>query len=171
MIRLADRLARRRQLYPSPLISAPSVMLIDVDPQFRGSTLALGRFYPIIVEADHELDELETFITMLRPAPVVPDLLDDRPSGLHAPRILISRYNPPAGGWPWLAVTCWPASMAAAAREAGVPMARGRYTMEVFEDVGGLDAHCTTLLQALGRDQELELRLLSADRLAAAGTA
>lgn len=171
MIRLADGLARRRRLYPSPLISAPSVMLIDIEDSYRSPSLALGRYYPVIIEADHELAEIESFLTAVRPHPCAPDILDDRPSALTTPRILISRYTPPAPGWPWIAVTCWPVEMAAAARSAGVAMARQRYTMEVFTDAIDLDTHCATLLQALGRDQDIELRMLSPDQLGAAGTA
>lgn len=171
MIRLADHLARRRQFYPSPLIAAPGVMLIEIDRDYRSPSLALGRFYPVIVEAEHELAELEAYLTALRPAPHSPDLLDDRPSALETPRILISRYAPAAPAWPWIAVTCWPADMAAAAHDAGVAMARGRYTMELFEDDTSLDEHCATLLHALGRDQDIALRLLSPELLAPAGSA
>lgn len=161
MIKLVDHLARSRQLYPSPLISVPSVTLIEIDQQCRSSSLPLGRFYPIIIEANHELAELEAFLTSLRPEPVALSLLDDRPSALMTPRILISRYMPPQQGWRWIAVTCWLEAMAAAARDAGVSMARQRYTMELFEDSEALDDHCVALLHALSRDHDLEMRWLS----------
>lgn len=146
-------------------------MLVDIDAAYRSPSLALGRFYPIIVETEHEHVELESYFSALQPAPKAPDLLDDRPSAIETPRILISRYTPPAPGWPWIAVTCWPVDMAAAARDVGIAMARGRYTMEVFEDAAALDIHCATLLHALGRDNDLELRMLSPERIATSGTA
>lgn len=170
-LRLGDRIAKRRLLYPAPLIGAPSVMVLDVPEPNRGAGLALGRYYPIIVETDAELRELEGFLDEPRAALVVPDLLDHRPSQLWSGNVLILRYEPPAHGWPWLCLVRWPASFAEAAAEQGIDMARGCYTMTLFEGSAGLDAHCVALLGTLGADHQLDLRMLSSDRLPPSGNA
>ena len=48
MYRLSQTLARERMLYASPLIAAPSVMLIDMPIRNRGEGLALGRYLSLI---------------------------------------------------------------------------------------------------------------------------
>jgi hypothetical protein len=58
--RLSDDLARRRLLYPSSIISAPSVLLIDLTPSMRGAGLGLGRYYAMIIETDAEHAEIES---------------------------------------------------------------------------------------------------------------
>lgn len=71
--RLSDDLARRRTLYPSTIISAPSVLLIDVPAPLRGDGLGLGRYYAMILETDHEQAEAERLLDLPRPGPVAPD--------------------------------------------------------------------------------------------------
>jgi hypothetical protein len=51
-----DWLARRRY-YRAPIVTVPSVLVIDVPPARRGPGLPLGRYYPIIVETEFERDE------------------------------------------------------------------------------------------------------------------
>ena len=110
MYRLSDDLAKRRLLYPSPLISAPSVLVIDLPVSNRGAGLPLGRYYPIILETDDECAEIERFLNAPRRAAVRSDILDLRPSQLRSDNVLISRYDPPVAGWPWLSVCRWPDS-------------------------------------------------------------
>lgn len=170
--RLSRSLAGRRILYPSTTIAAPSVLVIDIPPGLRGEGLALARYYAIILETDIELRELEDFLDAPRDAPVPPDLLDHRPSALRADSVLISRYDPPEEGWPWLMVCRWPESYASIAREVpGCAMARGCYTTELFERPEHLDAHSLALLESLGANHELSIRLIAAEALPPAGNA
>ena len=169
--RLSETVARRRILYPSTLIAAPSVLVIDVPPASRGGGLALNRFYAIIIETENERLELEAYLNTARSEFLSPDLLDHRPSNLRSESILISRYDPPAPGWPWLSVAFWPEASASAAREHGIAMARGCYTMEMFQTAADVDAHCATLIESLGTHRPLSVRLLSTDRIAMEGRA
>ena len=169
--RLSHGLARRRLLYPSPMIAAPSVLLIDIPAASRGGALSLGRYYPVLIESSAEHGEMERFISAPRLKACLPDLLDRRPSNLRSDNILVSRYDPPAADWPWLSVAHWPPSFAEAAREQGIDMARGCYTMEAFTTSDALDDHCSALLANLGAHCSIEVRLLTADRLAAPGHA
>lgn len=163
--------AVRRKLYPSPLPTTPSVMVIDVALRFRGEHLPLGRYYPIIVETNAEREELERHLEDEEGAGFPPDLLDHRASNLVSDRILISRFDPPAPGWPWVSVTRWPDSFRDAAADHGVSMARGCYTMELFLSDEALEAHSAMLLDGLGSHYPINVRLLSPDTLGAAGRA
>lgn len=170
-VRLVDYLARERMIYPSPLISAPSVLVIDVPEKSRGEALPLGRYYPIIIETDAEHEKLNRFINEARSRPEIPSLLDHRPSQLQADHVLISRYDAPADGWPWLCVVHWPRVFAQAAEKHGITMARGCYTMELFARSEELEAHCAALLDGLRSQYEISVRVLSAGQIAAAGHA
>ena len=171
MYPLSEHLARRRLLYPSPLISAPSVLVIDLPAAHRGPRLPLGRYYPIIIETDAEETEVERFLAAPRQAPVVPDILDRRPSALWTDHVLVSRYDPPSEGWPWLSVCRWPDSLTSVGAAHGVEMARGCYTMEMFTDVEALEEHSLALIRSLGTQHEISVRLISADTLPAGGNA
>lgn len=168
---LADDLARTRILYPSPLITAPSVLVIDVPPVWRGRGLLLDRYYALIIETDAEREEVEQFLTVPRSAPAHPDLLDHRPSNLWSETILISRYEPPAEGWPWLSIARWPDEFMAAARTHDLAMARGCYTMEMFDRVDELDAHQAAMLEGLRAHYPINVRMLTADLLPSGGSA
>lgn len=146
-------------------------MLIDVPLENRGAALALGRYYPIIVETDAELAELDRFLEETRSQPTAPDLLDRRPSQLWSPNVLISRYEPPLPGWPWLCVVRWPEPFVQAAIDQDVEMARGCYSMAAFQEPDEVDAHCIDLLENLGTCGELSVRLLTADRIGSGGHA
>lgn len=168
---LADGPARKRVLYPSPLITAPSVLVIDVPAAHRGRGLSLDRYYVIIIENDAERSELERFLTTPRSIMVPPDLLDHRPSNHWSGTVVISRYEPPAPDWPWLLVARWPDSFSQSAGDGGISMARGCYTMELFEDPEALQAHSTALLENLASHYPISVRLLSGDAIAVEGTA
>ena len=146
-------------------------MVIDVPKGSRGEALSLGRYYPIIIETDSEEAEINRFINAPRAGPVIPDLLDRRPSQLWSNNVLISRYEAPAEGWPWLCVVRWPDFFREAAGDRGVDMARGCYTIELFADLSDLDAHLVALLDGLGSHHEISVRLLSAEHIGAAGSA
>lgn len=170
-IRLTDHLAKRRLFYPSALISAPGALVIDVPVGSRGPGLALDRYYVAILESEAEVAEMERLLAEPRSVPVPPDLFDDRPSGLLTDTILVSRYDPPKQGWPWLSICRWPASFAAAGGDLGMNMARGCYTMEAFQTPAALEAHQAELLESLAREHSITVRTLSADRMPAPGTA
>jgi hypothetical protein len=97
---LCDCFARRRLLYPRPLSTAPSLLVIDIAEETRSESLALGRYYPIVLETDDELEELEAFLAKERDDIAVPDLLDWRPFQLVSSEVLVCRYDPQVPGWP-----------------------------------------------------------------------
>lgn len=172
MYSLSQTLARDRMLYASPMIAAPSVMLIDMPLRNRGAGLALGRYYAIVLETDQERVELDHFLDRPREAPVAPDILDRRPSAMFSDNVLISRYEPPAHGWPWLLVCRWPEDYSTAARQvSGCDMARGCYTMEVFRHGSELEAHSLLLIEQLATHSEIAIRLLTPSSLAQCGSA
>lgn len=168
---LSDHLARRRLFYPSPIPVAPSLLVIDVPAGSRGGSLCLGRYYPIIIETEAERDELEAFLDAPRAVLTAPDLLDHRRSSLRAENILISRYEPPEFGWPWMSVCRWPDRFVASARLEGMEMARGCYTLEAFEDEHALNDHQAELVGSLAQRHELSLRMISPDLIHAPGHA
>jgi hypothetical protein len=137
----------------------------------RGRGLALDRYYGIILETDAEREEIESFLAAPRPRTVRPDLFDHRPSNLWADAILVSRYEPAAPGWPWLCVAFWPESFSLNARQHGVSMARGRYTMEMFKNERDVEAHCLAMLDRLAADRSVSVALLSAETIADTGHA
>ena len=170
--RLSDDLARRRMLYPSTIISAPSVLLVDVPVPLRGDGLGLGRYYAMIMETSHEQAEAERLLNLPRPGPVAPDFFDHRPSALVSDNVLISRYEPPTTGWPWLIVCRWPDSYVSLVQDIpGCSMARGRYTTEMFTTADDAEAHSVLLLEQLAGNGELAVRMISAETPAPAGTA
>lgn len=171
MIRLVDRLARRRLLYRAPIPGGPDVLVIEMPPEMRGVGLPLGRFYPIIVENADEFAELDRFLEAVRAQAIAPSLLDHRPSALRSPHVVITRYDPPQVGWPWVSICRWPDGFTQAAAAQGLAMARGGYTMEMFEDPGSLEAHSEALLQSLAARHGVSVQLIAADALPAAGRA
>lgn len=171
MYRLSDDLARKRLHYPSPLISVPSVLVIDLPPSNRGTGLPLGRYYPIIVETEDESAEIECFLAASRDEAVRPDIFDLRPSQLRSKNVLISRYEPPISGWPWLSVCRWPDSFTMASVSSSVAMARDCYTMELFVSEAALNASQVEIVASLGDRHEIELRLLTAKTMPMAGRA
>lgn len=171
MYRLSNDLAKRRLLYPSPLISAPSVLVIELPVSNRGTGLPLGRYYPIILETEYEIEEIQRFLDQPRQEPVRPDIFDARPSRLRSDHVLVSRYDPPVPGWPWVSVCRWPNNFTKTGTSLGAEMARGCYTMELFVTEADLDASQAAVVANLADRHELNLRLLSADALHCAGEA
>lgn len=153
---LADDLARRRCIYPRALPTLPDVLLIDVPARFASPDLPLGRYYPIVLETEDELREVEFFLTDARAGPVAPDIFDFRPSRLNGERITFAAYPPPALDWPYLLLCHWPASYAALAQD---PMlfARGAYTIEIFSTETALYRSCNRLLATLGEGSDISV--------------
>ncbi|MDE1918833.1 MAG: hypothetical protein KGH96_22515 [Sphingomonadales bacterium] len=110
---MTDHLAAKRRLYHRPTPVMPDVLMIDIPAALVSDSLPLGRFYPIILEAAQELNEMEAFLHASRSSLVRPDLFDRRPSAIESRCVLIARYTPPAPGWPWLLLCRWPSAYTA----------------------------------------------------------
>ena len=171
MYRLTDDVARRRILYAAPIPAAPNVLVLDVPAEHRGTGLALGRYYPMVIETTAEIAEAEHQLAKERREKVLPRLFERRASAVRSDLIIVTRYEPPSRGWPWLLVCSWPDDMARIASERGVLMARGCYTTEMFEEATALDDFCVALLDSLGEHRRLNVRFVSADRLGQEGRA
>lgn len=138
----------------------PDVLLIDVPPVFASPSLPLGRYYPVIIETGAEYAEMETFLDHDRSKPVVPDLLDRRPSALRGDDIVFARYAPLAPDWPWLLLCRWPADYTGMVPRDSDHFARGAYTSEVFETVDDLVDAEARLLEVLGSHRPVRLAAL-----------
>lgn len=171
MYRLIDDLARCRLLYPPPVPSLPGVMLIDLPERNRGPGLLLDRYYAVVVENEEEAKELAAFLAAPRAGSVAPNLLNRRPSALLSDEILVVRFDPPMIRWPWLTLCRWPDQFTIARRSLRVDMARGCYTFEAFTDAARMDDYIVALVEALGKTDIENVRLVSADRLAPSGCA
>ena len=172
MYRLTDDIARRRMIYPPPIPGSAHIFLLDLPSALRGASLALGRYYPVVAETDAERKEFANFLAAPRLDRVPPDLLDWRASGVRTDAIIVTRYDPPASGWPWLSVCRWPATLASAVTGEEHAMARGCYTFDAFTNAPDLAAHQTSLLEAIvERHHNLDVRLIAADHLGRHGTA
>lgn len=161
MYALTHDLARRRILYPRPLLTLPDVLLFDIPACFAHPSLPLGRYYPIIIENGAEQREVEVFLSGPREAPVQPDLLDRRPSGLETGGILLAIYSPPEPGWPHLLLCHWPSSYVALTTDPDL-FARAAYTTELFEDSEALTQASRQLLAVLGESRAVQVTLLAA---------
>lgn len=135
----------------------PDVLLIDIPPVFASPSLPLGRFYPVIIESDAEYAEIETFLGRDRLTPVVPDLLDYRPSALRGDDIVFARYAPSAPDWPWLLLCRWPPEYTTMVPGDGDHFARGAYTSEVFETIEDLADAEALLIEVLGSHRPVRL--------------
>lgn len=167
--RLTDHIAKRRIIYPPPVPTVASVLVIEIPTDRRGPGLSLGRYYAIFAETDAEVGELERFLAAPRDGARAPDLLDRRASTLHADRILLIRYDPPAPGWPWLSACRWPEAGSLPPEASRGDMARGCYTMEMFETPSALESHQASVLATLARDRPVDVLLVAGDRLGSAG--
>ena len=167
--RLTDDVARRRVLYAAPIPIAPNVLVLDAPAEHRGAGLALGRYYPMVIETSAEIAEAEHRLAKERRAKVRPAFFERRASAVRSDLIVVTRYEPPSPGWPWLLVCSWPDDLARIASERGVSMARGRYTMEMFEAATALEEHCMTLLASLTAHRPIEVRFASAATISSAG--
>lgn len=149
-MRIVDELAARRCYYSRSLPTLPDILLIDIPSRFGGTGLALGRYYPVIVETLAEHVEFETFLCAERPKLVPPKLLDRRPSALRLTNILLARYEPQAPGWPWLLLCCWPEYYTAMVPAPGNEFARGAYTVDAFASPEEAHTAEIVLLESLG---------------------
>ncbi|QJU60637.1 hypothetical protein HL653_12490 [Sphingomonas sp. AP4-R1] len=152
-MRLIDDLAATRLYYNRPLATLPDILLIDIPPRFSGGGLALGRYYPVILESLAEMHEFEAFLCEPRKTLVAPALLDRRPSGLRASDIIFARYEPQAPNWPWLLICFWPQSYTAMVPPSDDSFARGSYTIDAYSTERELIAAELKLLGTLGPDQ------------------
>jgi hypothetical protein len=155
-MRLTDELAARRRLYLRPMATAPAVMVIDIPRKWAGPDLALGRYYPVIIETDDELAEFEAYLAAPRSALVTPDLLALRPSNLAATVITFIEFAPPADGWPWLLICHWPADFVAGGTLDKNLLARGAYTIETYARREQLIAEAGMFARILGADVRVQ---------------
>ena len=151
MVSLAATLARRRIYYPRPVATLPDVLLIDVPKRFASKRVALGRFWPIMVETIEEQSEIEAFLERERHSVVGPDLLDRRPSTMPRSHLTIAHYRPSEPRWPYLQLCQWPADFTARAPDKDRTFARGAYTIELFPDRESLEKATKILLASLDR--------------------
>lgn len=157
MIRLSETLARRRTLYRRPIATLPDVMMLDIPEAFAGRTLPLGRYYPIILESEAELRELEDYLETPRSAVIVPDLLDRRPSALCANQITLAHYAPPNPVWPYLLLCHWPRAYTQLITPSADMFARGSYTMEILRTAPQIGEQSLMLLETLRAVQDVEV--------------
>ncbi|MBS49508.1 MAG: hypothetical protein CMN60_17740 [Sphingobium sp.] len=157
-MRLIDQLAAERIYYHRPLPTLPDILLIDIPPGFSGDGLALGRYYPVILETLAEMQEFEAFLCERRTELISPSLLDRRPSGLRTDDIVFARYRPSAPCWPWLHLCCWPPHYTMTASDPGDNFARGAYTVDAFFSVDEVDAAERLLLATLGPSEARHVR-------------
>ena len=162
MIRLSKSLVRRRTLYTRPLATLPDVVMLEISPPFASPTLPLGRYYPIIVETDAERDELDAFLETERPAVIVPDLLDRRPSLLTTTQITLAHYSQPARDWPCLLLCEWPRAYAELVAAPADMFARERYTTEVLATHEALLDRSRSLLETLRSGQDVHVTMVPA---------
>lgn len=160
---LTGSLARRRIYYPRPVGSLPDILMIDIPRRFAIRTLALGRFYPIMVETAEEQREVEAFLAAERDSMVPPNLLDDRPSTLFRDHLTIAHFGPSQPGWPFVQLCQWPAEFAARASAGNRIFARGSYTFELFRDRKGLEETTRILLASLDRRHALHVETVFPD--------
>lgn len=157
MIRLTDTLAQRRTLYRRPIAPLPDIMMLDIPAAFAGPTLPLGRYYPIIVETEAELRELVDYLDAPRPAIIVPELLDRRPTALCASQITLAHYAPLRPAWPYLLLCHWPRAYTRLIGPSADMFARGSYTMEVFRTAPELGDQSLMLLETLRTEQDVKV--------------
>lgn len=158
-MRLTDELAARRLFYTRPVATMPDVLVLDIPARFTSPGLPLGRYYPIIIENDDELCELEDFLAAERSALVVPDLLARRSSALVSIGIIFCRYRPPSSRSPWVLLCHWPENYTAMVPPCDDHFARESYTIELFGSVVDLDAAEQVLLKTLGEHALSVIRL------------
>ncbi|WP_317153766.1 hypothetical protein [Sphingopyxis indica] len=152
-MRLIDELAAKRLYYHRPLPTLPDILLIDIPPRFSGGGLALGRYYPVILESLSEMHEFEAHLCESRMTLEAPALLDRRPSGLRTTDIIFARYEPQVPNWPWLLICFWPRSYTAMVSPSADTFARGSYTIDAYSTAGELTDAELKLLATLGPEQ------------------
>lgn len=149
-MRLSDELAARRRLYATPLITAPAVMVIDIPAHLAGTSLALDRYYIVMIETPEELAEFEAFLAADRAALQPPDILDRRPSSREAGAIAFFEFAPPTSDWPWILLCHWPRRFAQMFISDPDALARGAYSMEAFHSREALQAKLKSHIALFG---------------------
>ena len=137
----------------------PDILVIDIPERFASASLPLGRYYPIIIENDDELRELEAFLAAKRPELVVPDLLARRSSALVSIGISFCRYRPASPDWPWVLLCHWPEHFTAMVPSGDDHFARESYTIELFGSLDDLEVAELVLLKTLGEHAQSVIRL------------
>lgn len=171
MIRLTDTLAQRRILYRRPIATLPDIMMLDISAAFAGPTLPLGHYYPIIVETEAELRELVDYLDAPRPAVIVPELLDRRPSALCATQITLAHYAPPHPEWPYLLLCHWPRAYTQLIASSADMFARGSYTMEVLRTAAEFGDQSLMLLETLRTGRDVKVVVVPPSRASTGGNA
>ncbi|MCW2338159.1 hypothetical protein M2337_002392 [Sphingobium sp. B2D3A] len=149
-MRLIETLAAKRIYYSRSVPTLPDLLLIDIPGCYAGNSLALGRYYPVILETLAEACEFEAFLCAERERVVPPDLLDRRPSKLQSDDILFARYAPPTAGWPWVLLCCWPTRYTAMVTSPQSEFARLAYTIDIYDDLDEVVAAERKMLTTLG---------------------
>lgn len=170
MVSLSTTVARHRLFYPRPMFSMPDILMIDIAAG-SGASLALGRYYPILVETITEQQELEAYLDEERDVSCAPDLLDARPSVLPADHITVAQYGPPVEDWPYVLLCRWPPNLAVAAPKELKMFVRGAYTIELFDDDEQLEQATDGVLVLLKRLRRTRVEIILPDWPAAPGTA
>lgn len=124
-MKLTDSLAARRQVYARSTSALPDIVVIDIPARYASPSLSLGRFYLIMVQTELEMIELAHFLALCRPRFVAPDPLDHRSSTLQAQHILLSQYDPPEPGWPYILLCQWPLCCTQLVQSSRALLARG----------------------------------------------
>lgn len=161
-MRLIDQLAATRLYYHRPLPTLPDILLIDIPTSYSGEGLALDRYYPVILETLAEMHEFETFLCERRTELIAPSLLARRPSSLRTDDIVVAQYRPPAPGWPWLQLCCWPNRYTMMVPDPAEEFARGTYTVDAFDTAADISAAELRLRAALGTNEARHVRSISA---------
>jgi hypothetical protein len=156
MYRLEQDLAKRRRRYPRPLPTLPAICVIHVPTAFASASLPLGRYYPVILETDAEILELEAFLAAPRGTLVAPDLFDHRASQIATAQISFAHYAPAEQGWPHLLLCHWPPDYARLTRDR-MAFARGAYTIELRDTGAELHAIVDKLMAVLSVEGELDI--------------
>jgi hypothetical protein len=149
-MRLIDTLAAQRIYYSRSIPTLPDLLLIDIPRPHAASSLALGRYYPVILETFAEACEFEAFLCAEREHLVPPDMLDRRSSKLQSDDIVFARYAPPTAGRPWILLCCWPTRYTAMISSPQSEFARQAYTIDVYDSLDEVVVAEHTMLTTLG---------------------
>lgn len=169
MVSLDTTIARHRIYYPRPIPSMPDILMINIPPEFLGARSMPGRRHPILIETIAEQSEIEVYIRRDFDVPPVPDILDQRSSKLQADHVTVAHYPPPAEGWPYVLLCCWPLDLTAATPPELKMFVRGAYTIELFDDQGKLEQASDRLLALLGRRRRTRVEIVRPDWSATPG--
>jgi hypothetical protein len=135
-------------LYRLAQSDAPQVALIDLPSSRRGEGLLKDRWFTAIIE--NQVEEMSIAAAFRATAWPALDKWATRPSS--APSEAAFYLMPPAKpGLPVLLLCRWPISVASLSQEAADSLARGRYTMEAFDNLAEAKAWTADLIADLVR--------------------